>query len=129
MTPGTGGGDSVEPGHQSGDFTDRGRIDALASDAVEWQNSVTDGGQGVSGVLSGITGAISSLPSSFGSVSSVSVPLSLLNSMPHTGTFAFPSVIDLTGFSGMIALMRNVLLWLLRIAMFTASLRAFTWQN
>lgn len=129
MTPQPGGGDATNPGHATSDYSNRGTIDSLQSDETQWQGAVTDGASAASGVLSGVTGAIASLPSSFGSVSSVALPLSNLNIIPHGIAMSFPSTIDLTAWVVPIGVLRTALLWLLRITMFVQTLRLFTWQN
>lgn len=112
--------------HESADFTGRGHLDDL-------QGSVDAGISARNDVVSSLTDAANAFiadasalsGASFGSTTTIPMPFSFIGHAPAVGRIDLPDSIDLGEWAGLIAMLRAVLLWLLRIAFWVLVYKLF----
>lgn len=90
------------------------QVDTLADDSDSARDSLVD-------KINSMQAALSTLPTSFGTVSSVPVDLSKFIA-------GAPTSIELTTFLPVIGVIRSIMLWMLTIAFFVATIGAFTYE-
>lgn len=113
--------------HESSDFTNRGHIDDL-------QSTVDAGKTARDGVISNLTASANAFiadasalsGASFGNTTVIPMPFSYIGHAPAVGQINLPDSIDLSDWSGLIAMLRAVLLWLLRIAFWVLVYKLFS---
>jgi hypothetical protein len=119
---------NANPTHETSNYDERGTLDDLQGGMDTISADVTQVRDGMIGQVQALITQIGTLPTSLGSVTTIDMPLNSIASAASVG-ITLPSGIDLTRFSSIIALLRLVLLWLLRIAAFVQAIRLFTWTN
>lgn len=123
---GTSAPGSATDTHESADFTGRGHLDDL-------QSSVDAGVTARNDVITNLTASANAFISdasalsgaSFGNTLVIPMPFSFIGHAPAVGKIDLPDTIDLSDWSGLIAMLREVLLWLLRIAFWVLVYKLF----
>lgn len=112
--------------HESADFTNRGHIDDLqgsVDSAISARNDVVTSLTDVINTFIGDASALSG--ASFGNTTTIPMPFSFIGHAPAVGKIDLPDTVDLSNWSGLIAMLRAVLLWLLRIAFWVLVYKLF----
>jgi hypothetical protein len=122
-SPGT--AEQGQPGHGGNPDYGRGHLDDLEGQ-VEGAaaTKATIIGE-ITGWYSLLNASIATLPHSFGNAVSITMNLDVLGNAPDKGKISLPRTISLIPFIDIISAVRATLLWLLRLAFWTATVRLF----